>query len=189
MWPPLYLQDRVRVRASGRIGDVNEIQPDADGAGWVFEVLFEESGETPSPRLAETVYYRDEELELIERSGFEHEPEIELDLKVSGAEPAVVAADALRVIAESLAVKAATYDVDGDRVRVQVRPHDHPREAVRRLMDHVGVSWLTEDDGWYANVSWNGRVFPIAGVDEAQLFLRPWRDPSFGPRLPGERAE
>lgn len=50
-------------------------------------------------------------------------------------------------------------------------------------MDRLGRSWLTEDDGWYANLSWNAPTFPIAGVDDVAMFLRPWRDPSSGPRL------
>jgi hypothetical protein len=56
-------------------------------------------------------------------------------------------------------------------------------------MARLGPSWLTEDDGWYANVTWIGSKFPLAGVDKAQLFLRPWRDPRSGDRLPGEPAE
>ena len=64
-----------------------------------------------------------------------------------------------------------------------------PREAIRALMERLGSSWFAEDDGWYATVHWVGERFPIPGVDQATLFLRPWRDPRPGERLPGEPYE
>lgn len=175
--------------ATGRAGCVNQIEPDADEESWIFEILFDERGRAGLHERAETAKYRDDELALIEVSGLEHEPEIELDLKTSGREPAVVAADVLRVAAEEFAVRTARYQVDGQRVRLELSPRTHPRPAVRSLMARLGTSWLTEDDGWYANVHWIGPQFPVAGVDDATLFLRPWRDPSCGERLPGEPAE
>lgn len=54
------------------------------------------------------------------------------------------------------------------------------------LMDRLGSGWLVEDDGWYANVTWARERFPVGGVHVAQIFLRPWRDPHEGERLPGE---
>jgi hypothetical protein len=172
-----------------RRGYVNAIERDAKGDRWQFEILFEEP---PDPRVilrAETAWYGDDQLELIEASGLEHEPEIELDLETSVRDPAVVAADVLRVATDEFAVAAAAYRVDDERVRVQLSPRNHPRPAVQSLMARLGSSWLTEDDGWYANVTWIGRQFPVSGVDAARLFLRPWRDPRPGERLPGEPAE
>jgi hypothetical protein len=56
-------------------------------------------------------------------------------------------------------------------------------------MARLGSAWLVEDDGWYANVTWAGERFPIAEVDAARLFLRPWRDPRSRERLPGEATD
>jgi hypothetical protein len=176
------------VLASGRFGYVNQIEPDIDRDDWLFEILFEESGGAPLGR-AEAATFRADELELVAVSGLDHEPEIELVVETTADEPAVVAAGLLQVVADELAVDAASYTVADRSVLIQLKTRDHPRPALRRIMARLGSSWLTEDDGWYANVTWTAQHFPVAGVDAARLFLRPWRDPRPGERLPGEPAE
>jgi hypothetical protein len=49
VWPGFRPQDRVRVRARGRIGEVNQIAPNEDGVDWLFEIDFE-AGEEAVPR-------------------------------------------------------------------------------------------------------------------------------------------
>jgi hypothetical protein len=48
VWPGFRPQDRVRVRASGRFGEVNQIAPNEDGVDWLFEIAFE-AGEEAVP--------------------------------------------------------------------------------------------------------------------------------------------
>jgi len=93
-----------------------------------------------------------------------------------------------RLIAETFVVERARR-VDAGDLRIGISPRAHPREAVRALMARLGTAWLVEDDGWYANVTWADEGFPVAGVHGAQIFLRPWRDPRQGERLPGEPAD
>jgi hypothetical protein len=112
-----------------------------------------------------------------------------LALDTSSANAAVVGADVTRLSAETFVVVAATLRVDDERAVVELQPRDHPRDALRALMRRFGPGWLVEDDGWYANVTWVGERFPIAGVEAAQIFLRPWRDPRPRERLPGEPAD
>ena len=99
VWPALRPNDLVRVSETGRLGIVNQIEPDANGEAWVFEILLDEADHAGPDRRAETAVCRDEELELVARSGLEHEPEIELDLKTPNEEPAIVAAEVLHVMA------------------------------------------------------------------------------------------
>jgi hypothetical protein len=96
-----------------------------------------------------------------------------LALDTSSANAAVVGADVTRLSAETFVVVAATLRVDDERAVVELQPRDHPRDALRALMRRFGPGWLVEDDGWYANVTWVGERFPIAGVEAAQIFLRP----------------
>jgi hypothetical protein len=160
VWPAFRLEDRVRVIAMDRFGYVNQIEPDADGERWIFEILFDERSQGVLDRRPETAKHRDDELELIERSGLEHEPELELDIETSGDNPAAAAADVLRIATTAFRVAAAGFDITDKRVRVQLSPRDHPRLAAQSLMARLGPSWLTEDDGWYANVTWIGEQVP-----------------------------
>jgi hypothetical protein len=50
VWPISRPQDRVRVIASNRLGCVNQIEPDVDEQGWLYEILFEESRGEPRLR-------------------------------------------------------------------------------------------------------------------------------------------
>jgi hypothetical protein len=159
---------------------VNEIEPNEHGDDWLFEIAFDRG---------DVARYETGELELVEVLGLEHEAEIMLALDTSSANAAVVGAEVTRLSAETFVVVAATLRVDDERVVVELQPRDHPRDALRVLMRRFGAGWLVEDDGWYANVTWGGERFPIAGVDAAQIFLRPWRDPRPGEPLPGEPAD
>jgi hypothetical protein len=40
VWPRFHPQDRVRIRSSGRVGHVNQIEPNENGDGWLFEIAF-----------------------------------------------------------------------------------------------------------------------------------------------------
>lgn len=109
-------------------------------------------------------------------------------LRVSAEDALVIALDVARLAAETFPVKRARLSA-GETISVDLSPRDHPRDALRAFMEQLGRSWLVEDDGWYANVAWVGERFPVAGVDNAELFLRPWRDPHSGDRLQGEPNE
>jgi hypothetical protein len=170
--------DRVRVRTLDRDGDVNDIEPNEHGNGWLFEVVF-------GVRRHDYVMCTADELELIEASGQEHDPEIELALDVERADADIVADRMQRLVAEAFALERVRR-IDADDLRIGIAPRDHPRDAVRALMERLGSAWLVEDDGWYANVTWAADGFPVAGVEGAQIFLRPWRSPRGGERLPGE---
>jgi hypothetical protein len=193
VWPRFYPQDSVRVRTSGRVGEVNQIGPNERGDDWQFEIAFEPHAQAvPRPGLliadADAATYHADELELIEASGLEHDDEIELALEVSDADAEAIAHQVQRLIAETFSVERARR-VDAGNLRIGITPRDHPREAVRALMSRLGRAWLVEDDGWYANVTWADENFPIAGVRGAQIFLCPWRDPRQRERLPGEPAD
>jgi hypothetical protein len=193
MWPRFHPQDSVRIRTSGRVGEVNQIGPNERGDDWQFEIAFEPDAQAvPRPGLliaeADVATYRTDELELIEASGLEHDDEIELALDVSDSDAEAIAHQVQRLIAETFSVERARR-VDAGDLRIGITPRDHPRKAVRALMATLGSAWLVEDDGWYANVTWADASFPVAGVHGAQIFLRPWRDPRQGERLPGEPAD
>ena len=193
MWPRFHPQDSVRIRNSGRVGEVNQIIPNERGDDWQFEIAFEPGAQAvPRPGLlipeADVATYRTDELELIEASGLEHDDEIELALDVSDSDAEAIAHQVQRLIAETFSVERARR-VDAGDLRIGITPRDHPREAVRALMATLGSAWLVEDAGWYANVTWADASFPVAGVHGAQIFLRPWRDPRQGERLPGEPAD
>ena len=64
MWPRFHPQDRVRIRASGRLGYVNEIEPNEHGDDWLFEIAFDRG---------DVARYETGELELVEVLGLEHE--------------------------------------------------------------------------------------------------------------------
>jgi hypothetical protein len=191
VWPRFHPQDSVRIRTSGRVGDVNQIGPNERGDNWLFEIAFEPDAQAvPRPGLliadADVAIYRADELELVEASGLKHDEEIELAL-VSDSDVEAIAHQVHHLIAERFPVERARR-VDAGDLRIGITPRDHPREAVRALMARLGSAWLVEDDGWYANVTW-AEEFPVAGVHGAQIFLRPWRDPRRGERLPGEPAD
>lgn len=193
MWPRFHPQDSVRIRTSGRVGGVNQIGPNERGDDWQFEIAFEPDAQAVSrPGLliaeADVATYRTDELELIEASGLEHDDEIELALDASDSDAEAIAHQVQRLIAETFSVERARR-VDAGDLRIGITPRDHPREAVRALMATLGSAWLVEDDGWYANVTCADASFPVAGVHGAQIFLRPWRDPRQGERLPGEPAD
>jgi hypothetical protein len=193
VWPRFRPQDSVRIRTGGRVGDVNDIVPNERGDDWLFEIAFEPDAQAvPRPGLliadADVAIYRADELELVEASGLKHDEEVELALEVSDSHVEAIAYQVHRLIAETFPVERARR-VDAGHLRIGITPRDHPREAVRALMARLGSAWLVEDDGWYANVTWAGEEFPVAGVRGAQIFLRPWRDPRQGERLPGEPAD
>lgn len=193
MWPGFRPQDRVRVRARGRIGEVNQIAPNEDGVDWLFEIAFEAGEEAvPRPGLliadADLVTYAADELELVEPSGQEHDEEIELALDVSDSDADLIAGQMQRLIAETFVVERARR-LDAGDLRIGISPRAHPREAVRALMARLGSRWLVEDDGWYANVTCADESFPVAGVRRVRIFLRPWRDPRKRERLPGQRVD
>jgi hypothetical protein len=71
VWPRFHLQDRVRIRTSGRVGYVNQIEPNERGDDWPFEVAF-------GPGDLEL--YDASKLELVEASEQEHEAEIAVAL-------------------------------------------------------------------------------------------------------------
>jgi hypothetical protein len=192
VWPRFHPQDSVRIRTSGRVGEVNQIGPNERGDDWLFEIAFEPDAQAvPRPRLliadADVATYRADELELVEASGLKHDEEIELALEVSDSDADAITHEVRRLIAETFPVERARR-VDAGDLRIGITPRDHPREAVRALMARLGSAWLVEDDGWYANLTW-AEEFPVAGVHRAQIFLRPWRDPRQGERLPGEPAD
>jgi hypothetical protein len=194
VWPLFRPQDRVRIRASGLVGEVNQIEPNERGNGWLFEVVLEQDAQTAqrselSIGRVETATCEADELELVEASGLEHEAEITLRLETSSADAAAIADSAERLAAETFVVAARAHSLTDQRVLIELWPRDHPRDGVRDLMKRVGHAWLVEDDGWYANVHWVGDEFPVAGVDQASVFLRPWRDPRSGRRLPGDPHE
>jgi hypothetical protein len=173
---------------------VNEIESNERGDDWRFELGFEradtgthERGELVFER-AEVAHYETDDLELVEASGQEHEPEIELALDVADDDAAVVADRVLRLLAETFAVERAERVAAG-HLHIGISPRPHPRDAVRELMARLGSTWFVEDDGWYANVTWARDSFPVAGVAGARIFLRPYRDPQLGERLPGEPVE
>jgi hypothetical protein len=194
VWPPFRPNDRVRVRRSGRFGDVNAIEPNERGDHWLFEIVFERADDAAHEgaelvfERAEVAHYETDELELVEASGQEHDPEIELALDVPDGDDAVVADRVLRLLAETFAVERAKK-VDAGHLCIGISPRAHPRDAVHALMARLGSTWFVEDDGWYANVTWARESFPIAGVRDATIFLRPYRDPHPGERLPGEPVE
>lgn len=194
MRPGFRPEDRVRVRDSGRIGFVNQIEPNGRGDDWLFEIAFEDVAQAlrrpglPIDR-ADLGTYRADELELVEASGLQHEAEIEFVLKAPSADASFVVDQVRRLTAETFAVGHCEGERTDDQVVVEIWPRDHPRSATRALMERLGSSWLVEDDGWYANVHWIGDKFPISGVQEASLFLRPWRDPRRGRPLPGDPHE
>jgi hypothetical protein len=193
VWPPFRPNDYVRVRSSGRVGEVSQIEPNERGDDWLFEIAFEPDAQAvPRPGLliadADVATYRANELELVEASGQEHDEEIELALDVSDSDAKVIASEVQRLIAETFVVERARR-VDAGDLRIGISPRAHPREAVRALMAQLGTAWLVEDDGWYANVTWVDEIFPVAGVHGAQIFLRPWREPRQGERLPRELAD
>lgn len=157
---------------------MNYIEPNESGDDWLFEVSFE-------PR--DLAHYGSGELELVEPTG--HEEEIELVLQTSFEGASVVAREITRIAAETSGIETRSHSFEDDRLRIGLYSRDHPREAIRALMERLGSSWSVEDDGWYANVHWVSERFPIAGVDQATLFLRPWRDPRPAERLPRERYE
>jgi hypothetical protein len=160
--------------------NLNQIDPNGRGDEWIFELIFDHG---------DVGRYDTNALELVEVSGLEHESEIELVLDTSSSNGAIVASDVERLAAETFPVDSGSHTISDGQVRVEVRPRDHPREAVRALMARLGSAWLVEDDGWYANVTWAHEDFPVAGVQSAQIFLRPWRDPRDGERLPGEPVD
>jgi hypothetical protein len=167
--------------------------PNERGDDWQFEIAFEPDAQAvPRPGLliaeADVATYRTDELELIEASGLEHDDEIELALDVADSDAEAIAHQVQRLIAETFSVERARR-VDAGDLRIGITPSDHPRKAVRALMARLGSAWLVEDDGWYANVTWADASFPVAGIHGAQIFLRPWRDPRQGERLPGEPAD
>jgi hypothetical protein len=193
VWPRFHPQDSVRIRTSGRVGEVNQIGPNERGDDWQFVIAFEPDAQAvPRPGLliaeADVATYRTDELELIEASGLEHDDEIELALDVSDSDAEAIAHQVQRLIAETFSVERARR-VDAGDLRIGITPRDHPRKAVRALMATLGSAWLVEDDGWYANVTWADASFPVAGVHGAQIVLCPWRDPRQGERLPGEPAD
>jgi hypothetical protein len=159
---------------------VNDIAPDDRGDGWLFEILFDDG---------DIAHYDADQLALVEPSGRGHEAEIELALETSSADAAGVAADVERLAGETFRVVAGAQTIRDGGAFVELHPQNHPRPAVRALMERLGSEWLVEDDGWYANVTWAGGDFPVAGVDAVRLFLRPWRDPRSHERLPGEPAD
>jgi hypothetical protein len=170
---------------------VNQIEPNEHGDGWLFEIVFEQDAQTVSRTglsiaRADAATYEGDELEIIEASALEHEAEIELALETSSADAAVVADEAERLAAETFVVEARAHTLTDRRVLIELRQRDHPRDAVRALMKRLGPAWLVDDDGWYANVHWIGDEFPVPGVRRASVFLRPWRNPRSGRRLPGE---
>jgi hypothetical protein len=179
VWPRFRPEDGVRVRGSGRIGRVNQVEPNERGDDWLFEIAFDPEG---------TALHGADELELVEASGQQHEAEIELALRAPSADAAFVVDQLRRLSEETFAVEHCEGGRTNDTVFVEISPRDHPREATRALMGRLGSSWLVEDDGWYANVHWIGDEFPISGVDGASVFLRPWRDPRPGQPLSGERT-
>jgi hypothetical protein len=192
VWPRFHPQDSVRIRNSGRVGEVNQIGPNERGDDWLFEIAFEPDAQAvPRPGLliagADVAIYGVHELELVEASGFKHDEEIEFALEVSDSDVEAIAHQVQRLIAEAFPVKRARR-VDAGDLRIGITPRDHPREAVRALMARLGSAWLVEDDGWYANLTW-AEEFPVVGVHRAQIFLRPWRDPRQGKRLTGEPAD
>jgi hypothetical protein len=180
VWPLFRPQDRVRVRLSGCVGHVNQIDPNERGDDWVFEIIFE-GGDVGR--------YDTGVVELVEVSGLEHDSEIELVLDTSSPNGPIVANDVERLVAQTFAIDSVSHTISDEQVRVEVRPRDHPREAVRALMMRLGSAWLVEDDGWYANVTWASGHFPVAGVYGARIFLRPWRDPRSGERLSGDPVD
>jgi hypothetical protein len=155
---------------------VNQIEPNENGDDWLFEIAF-------SPR--DLARYEADGLELIEASGLEHEAEIALALETSAADASGIADAAERLAAESFSVEKRAHEIGGEQVFIELWPRDDPRDALRAFMERLGSPWLVEDDGWYANVTWMGEHFPIAEVEAARLFLRPWRDPRLRERLPG----
>jgi hypothetical protein len=100
---------------------VNQIDPDAHGDDWLFEIVLDQSSGTSVGR-AETASCHADELELVEVSGLEHEPEIELVLKTSSVDPAIVAADVLQVAAEVFGIRAAEYTLTDEGVRFAAEP-------------------------------------------------------------------
>ena len=102
MWPAFRPQDLVRVRRSGRVGHVNQIEPNEPEDGWNFELLFDSR---------ELATHDGDELELVEASGQEHDPEIEMVVETSSADPGKVAHDLARVATETVVIQSDSYTV------------------------------------------------------------------------------
>jgi hypothetical protein len=105
VWPRFHPQDSVRIRTSGRVGEVNQIGPNERGDDW-FEIAFEPDAQAvPGPGLliadADVATYRADELELVEASGLKHDEEIELALEVSDSDAEAIAHQLQRLIAET----------------------------------------------------------------------------------------
>jgi hypothetical protein len=179
VWPLFHPQDFVRVRATGRTGHVNNIFPDDCDDEWLFEIVFD---------CGDVGHYGPDALELVAASRQPREPEIEVALETSSEDAAAIVAELERLAAEAFPLRSLAHTISDGWVFIELRPRNHPRPALRALMKRLGSSWLVEDDGWYANVTWSDERFPIDGVAGARLFLRPWRDPRPGQRLQGQLA-
>jgi hypothetical protein len=124
VWPRFHPQDTVRIRTSGRVGEVNQIGPNERGDDWQFEIPFEPDAQAvPRPGLliaeADVATYRTDELELIEASGLEHDDEIELALDVSDSDAEAIAHQVQRLIAETFSVERARR-VDAGDLRIGI---------------------------------------------------------------------
>jgi hypothetical protein len=118
VWPRFHPQDSVRIRTSGRVGEVNQIGPNERGDDW-FEIAFEPDAQAvPGPGLliadADVATYRADELELVEASGLKHDEEIELALEVSDSDAEAIAHQLQRLIAETFPVERARRVDAGD---------------------------------------------------------------------------